>query len=37
MAEILETLSGTDEHLSDALYRALADRYDMLQTAGKLT
>jgi dimeric dUTPase (all-alpha-NTP-PPase superfamily) len=40
MAEILNALSGAagaDEHLPDALYRALAVRYDEMQAAGKLS
>jgi dimeric dUTPase (all-alpha-NTP-PPase superfamily) len=36
MAQILETVSATDEQLPEALYRALAARYDELATAGKL-
>ena len=36
MAQILETLTATDENLPEALYRALAARYDSLQAAGKL-
>lgn len=36
MAEIMEALTEADEKLPDALYRALAQRYDALQTAGKL-
>lgn len=36
MAEILQSLLATDEHLPDALYRALAHRYDELRESGKL-
>jgi dimeric dUTPase (all-alpha-NTP-PPase superfamily) len=36
MAEILASMTTTDAHLPDALYRALASRYDELATAGRL-
>jgi dimeric dUTPase (all-alpha-NTP-PPase superfamily) len=36
MAEILEAMQVTDEQLPEALYRALAGRYDALGTSGKL-
>ena len=36
MAQLLESLQGADEHLPEALYRALESRYDGLQVAGKL-
>ena len=36
MAEILQSMQEADEHLADALYRALAQRYDELQVSGKL-
>jgi hypothetical protein len=36
MAQILETLTAADEQLPEALYRALAGRYDELAAAGKL-
>jgi dimeric dUTPase (all-alpha-NTP-PPase superfamily) len=36
MAQILETLTAADERLPEALYRALAGRYDELAAAGKL-
>jgi dimeric dUTPase (all-alpha-NTP-PPase superfamily) len=36
MAQLLETLTASDEQLPDALYRALTERYDSLQAAGKL-
>jgi dimeric dUTPase (all-alpha-NTP-PPase superfamily) len=36
MAQILETISAADAQLPEALYRALASRYDSLQAAGKL-
>lgn len=36
MAEILEAISEADEHLPDALYRALAARYDTLHASGKV-
>ena len=37
MAQILETMTEADEKLPDALYGALATRYDQLRAAGKLT
>ncbi len=37
MAAMLDSMSTTGEGLPDALYRALAARYDELQAAGKLT
>jgi dimeric dUTPase (all-alpha-NTP-PPase superfamily) len=36
MAELLEAIHNTDEQLPDALYRALAGRYDALAASGKL-
>ncbi len=36
MAEILQSMQEADEHLADALYRALAQRYDELRVSGKL-
>lgn len=36
MTQILETITAADEQLPEALYRALADRYDSLQASGKL-
>ncbi|HTE15484.1 MAG TPA: dUTP diphosphatase [Burkholderiales bacterium] len=36
MAEILQSLDAADEHLPDALYRALAERYEQMHAAGKL-
>jgi dimeric dUTPase (all-alpha-NTP-PPase superfamily) len=36
MALMLETLSAADDKLPEALYRALAQRYDHMQIAGKL-
>lgn len=36
MAEILEAMQVTDEQLPEALYRALAGRYDTLAASGKL-
>lgn len=36
MAAMLETISATDTELPDALYRALAGRYDQMHAAGKL-
>ena len=36
MAELLEAMCDADAQLPDALYRALAQRYDALQAAGKL-
>lgn len=36
MAEILENLAVTETELPEALYRALASRYDQLYAAGKL-
>ncbi len=37
MAEILEAMNEADEKLPDALYRALAARYDALSAVNKLT
>lgn len=36
MAAMLETISVSDTDLPDALYRALAERYDQLHATGKL-
>jgi hypothetical protein len=36
MAQLLVSITAPDEHLPDALYRALAARYDQLSAAGKL-
>ena len=36
MAEMLDALQVPDDALPDALYRALAARYDKFQAAGKL-
>jgi dimeric dUTPase (all-alpha-NTP-PPase superfamily) len=36
MAEILDTMNDADDRLADALYRALAVRYDECSAAGKL-
>lgn len=36
MAQILESLAVADEQLPEALYRALAERYDAMAAAGKL-
>ncbi len=36
MAQILESLTASDDKLPDALYGALAQRYDTLRMAGKL-
>ncbi len=36
MAALLDAITVADTHLPDALYRALAARYDALQIAGKL-
>lgn len=33
---MLEAIHDTDEHLPDALYRALAGRYGALAASGKL-
>ncbi len=36
MAQLLESITVPDEHLPDALYHALAARYDQLSAAGRL-
>lgn len=36
MAQLLEAITVSDEHLPEALYRALAARYDQLSAAGRL-